>query len=370
MNALLVDKIFENIKRNDIHDGCLIASISKSNPNYYYHWTRDAALVMRTLVRHYRKNNDLICFKQIIDYVKVESYFQNLPTLGGIGEPKFHVDLTAYNESWGRPQNDGPALRGLVMLEIMENLNEYNFLLVEIRNILGKDLRYILDNINQPCFDLWEEVYGYHLYTRGVQYKFLKEIENKNIFPELQAEISNKKRELWNLIQHHQITATSFNIEGQKCREYDTSLLLLVSHVDYDLEVVDITQPHFIDYVKKMVSYYENEYYINSTFSGNMILLGRYKEDQYFRGNPWIICTASLYQLIVKFKELKINLDATNFNYDISLFQKYINTFPNLELPEQLDKYSGYSKSALRLTWNYSELIVLETMFYDYIHLY
>lgn len=30
---------------------------------------------------------------------------------GGLGEPKFNVDSSAFTEEWGRPQRDGPALR-------------------------------------------------------------------------------------------------------------------------------------------------------------------------------------------------------------------------------------------------------------------
>lgn len=36
---------------------------------------------------------------------------------GGLGEPKFHVDKTAFTEVWGRPQRDGPALRAIVLAE-------------------------------------------------------------------------------------------------------------------------------------------------------------------------------------------------------------------------------------------------------------
>lgn len=39
----------------------------------------------------------------------------NLST-GGLGEPKFNVDETAYTKSWGRPQRDGPALRATGMI--------------------------------------------------------------------------------------------------------------------------------------------------------------------------------------------------------------------------------------------------------------
>ena len=172
MDSLLINKIFENIEKTDIFSGCIIASISKERPNYYYHWTRDAALVMRSIVSYYHLNNDIRCFKQIVDYLNVESQFQKLNTISGLGEPKFNVNMTTFNEKWGRPQNDGAALRGLVMLEIYDILQNYPFLLAQLLEIVQQDLKFVLQNINNPSFDLWEEIYGYHLYTRGVQYKF------------------------------------------------------------------------------------------------------------------------------------------------------------------------------------------------------
>ena len=98
MDDLLINKIFENINRNDIYPGCIIASISKQMPNYYFHWTRDAALVMRVIIKHHQKREDLRCFKQMINYINVESKFQNLETQGGLGEPKYNVNITSFND--------------------------------------------------------------------------------------------------------------------------------------------------------------------------------------------------------------------------------------------------------------------------------
>lgn len=363
MNNLLVDKIFSNIKKNDIAAGCIIASISKSDPNYYYHWIRDAAIVMRSIIRYYRKSSNLSCFKQCIDYLNIEYQFQLLPTLSGLGEPKFNVDKTTFDDSWGRPQNDGPALRGLVMLELLVVFEDYPLLLESIRKILYKDINYILQNIHEPCFDIWEEVYGYHLYTRGVQYKFLKELYIKNIFPDLQDSIIKGKGELFELLQHHQITMTSFNLEGHKCREYDTSLLLLASHVDYDREIVDITNNKFKDYIKKMLRYYRQEYPINNVFQGKIILLGRYQNDKYYNGNPWIICSLAYYQLLVKYQELKIDF----MDYDIHNFTQYLESFANLNIPEQINRFDGRHISAHNLTWNYAEMLTLYHLVDDYV---
>ena len=76
----------------------------------------------------------------------------------------------------GRPQNDGPALRGIMLYKIIE-LFQYKYDVI-IKNmitpILIKDLKYIIENYKEVSFDLWEENKGWHFYTRMVQLKFFQ----------------------------------------------------------------------------------------------------------------------------------------------------------------------------------------------------
>ena len=40
----------------------------------------------------------------------------NLDDGAGLGEPKFHANETAFTDSWGRPQRDGPPLRATALI--------------------------------------------------------------------------------------------------------------------------------------------------------------------------------------------------------------------------------------------------------------
>jgi glucoamylase len=62
-------------------------------------------------------------FEGIIrSYISAQANLQVVQTrsgglsTGGPGEPKFHVDKTAFDGDWGRPQNDGPPLRATAMI--------------------------------------------------------------------------------------------------------------------------------------------------------------------------------------------------------------------------------------------------------------
>ena len=54
---------------------------------------------------------------EIENYIAAQASLQTVSnpsgglSSGGLGEPKFNVDKTAFTGAWGRPQRDGPALR-------------------------------------------------------------------------------------------------------------------------------------------------------------------------------------------------------------------------------------------------------------------
>ncbi|KAF3906695.1 Glucoamylase [Dactylellina cionopaga] len=101
--------------------GVIVASPSTSSPNYFFQWTRDASVVMEHLVGEYLANGAYLQY--IKDWVNVQSILQHTSnpsgsfTTGGLGEPKFNVDNSAFTGSWGRPQRDGPALRAITLIK-------------------------------------------------------------------------------------------------------------------------------------------------------------------------------------------------------------------------------------------------------------
>lgn len=114
------------IDNKDLLPGVVIASPSTSNPDYYYQWTRDSAIIINILIDHLsqtplhliNKNSTSSLVHIIESYIFNTQILQQLPNLSGnvdnlenLGEPKFHVNLTAFNESWGRPQRDGPGFK-------------------------------------------------------------------------------------------------------------------------------------------------------------------------------------------------------------------------------------------------------------------
>src|SRR5690606_8540189 len=93
-------------------------------------------------------------------------------------EPVFTVDGSVFSGPWGRPQNDGPAIRAIAFIEWAEQLLKegQRDLVLRLYNpdlsrhsIIKQDLEYTAHQWQKDCFDLWEEVKGHHFFTRMAQ---------------------------------------------------------------------------------------------------------------------------------------------------------------------------------------------------------
>eukprot|EP00954_Amorphochlora_amoebiformis_P026471 1379473-Amorphochlora_amoeboformis.AAC.1 len=80
------------------------------------------------------------------------------------GEPKFFMDGRVYNGPWGRPQNDGPALRAIALI------NYANQLIAKGRMQEVKDTLYSTD-LNKP---VWSQDSGFGAGRMGeIQRRFI-----------------------------------------------------------------------------------------------------------------------------------------------------------------------------------------------------
>ena len=352
INEKIISKLEENINFSK-KKGMIIASPS-SSPPYKFHWIRDAALVMRAIVDLYKKTKEDKYLMYIINYLENEAYIQNLDTISGLGEPKVNIDGTPFNDSWGRPQNDGPALRGILLFDIYDILkNDYpNLVDSLVVPIIQKDIDYIVANLKKPSFDLWEEIYGWHFYTRLVQAKFIKEYINHS------SSIFNKKLDniyknfLVNLKDHlnGNTIISSFDTDGNIVRIDDGSVLLAFCHVKYEQDILDIFPLEFAKITaENLISDFRKKYNLH-----NLNLIGRYNNDAYFDGQLWFICSLGISQVYYKLSENTEYKDLSTIAHNI--FNDIISIDVNYNFAEQYNPVSKEQLSAEKLTWNYVEL--------------
>ncbi|KAJ2890236.1 hypothetical protein GGI21_006244, partial [Coemansia aciculifera] len=154
--------------------GAVCASPSRSQPNYYYAWTRDSALVMSEVLNWLKQSPRHYQWEIALDnYVQFSKHLQGLESQlkYGLGEAKFHMDGTAFTKSWCNAQSDGPALRALTLAKLVE----YRHGDINLDTMIRKDLDYVAREWSQNTHcDIWEESRGLHLYTAMAQYHALR----------------------------------------------------------------------------------------------------------------------------------------------------------------------------------------------------
>lgn len=388
-----IQKLKHNFLANIQANGAIVASPSRQEPNYYFDWIRDSAIAMGLIETWYETTHAQEYKDRLVHYVSWTQLVQHqqdpLPGQDIIGEPKFYINGYPFDGAWGRPQNDGPALRASVLIRFAQELldqNETEYVRTYLYNnsldprtasVIKTDLEYTAHHWTDENFDLWEEVLGNHFFTAMAQQKALLDgaalahrlnDENAAAYYEQQAYLIN-----FRLYQHldqnnHLIQATLPPHTGpQKTFELDSSVILGILLNPQN----GILAPNSI-YVEKTVNalhkQFNNMFPINNNESGP-ILFGRYPGDTYDGyqtnsiGNPWFILTATMAEY---YFTLADNLSM--YPKQHQLMEQYLNTgdgylklikkyAPDMNLDEQINLNTGVQQGANSLTWSYVSVL-------------
>lgn len=388
------DKIFEALSQPDAVPGVVIASPSKSYPDYYYHWVRDAGLVMDLVVDLYEKKNTSYSQQYITqkmnDYISFSKKNQLEQTLTGLGEPKFYVDGSAYGLSWGRPQTDGPALRALTLIrwahiKLDEGQTTYvkqNLYNNDFNSLIKADLEYVSHNWKLPTFDLWEEVKADHFFTSMVQLAALNE------GAKLAQRVNDVGASDWYLRQAAAITShlqvymnssyafipVSMNyVDGfhTKYSGLDIAVILAILRTPERNAFVSVENYLVQKTLSVLISEFQKIYSINHASNVPGVAIGRYPEDVYdgvgmSRANPWVLATMAVAESYYKLSIIRSQQGS--FAQAEELFeladqfyhrvQAHAN--PDHSLSEQMDRHSGYMVGARDLTWSHASVLKAE----------
>lgn len=301
--------------------GTVVASPSQMQPDYYYHWVRDASLVMITLERLIHKTDSQVFREfiahQLFDFAHLTQFQQGQNSEGGLGEVKYYIDGTPYTGPWGRPQNDGPALRALAMIKLSHYLltqGREDFVRKSLydgklpsQSIVKTDLEYVAHNWQNSDTDLWEEVKGHHFFTRLIQRRAL--IEGAELALRLgdkgAADFYLQQSEfLANEIMNHWDSKKGYfkaTLNPQDARGkggLDSSIFIAVvnSYKEGD-QFLPIYNEKLLSNAQILKDTFIQTYNLNSRSLEKAPLIGRYPEDTYngyeinSLGNPWFINT-------------------------------------------------------------------------------
>ncbi|KAN0087496.1 carbohydrate-binding module family 20 protein [Tylopilus felleus] len=403
---------------SDAYPGVVIASPSTENPNYLYSWVRDASLVFKTLIDQYTLGQDT-SLRPIIDlFVQAEANIQQVTnpsgtvSTGGLGEPKFNINETAFEGPWGRPQRDGPALRSTAIITYANWLianGSTSYVTDVLWPVIQLDLDYVANNWNQTTFDLWEEIDSSSFFTTAVQHRALRQgatlattlgqtssasqytTQADKVLCFLQARYS-----YWTPSPGFMTANTGGGRSG-----IDSNTILASIHTfDVNAGCDDTTfQPcsdKALSNLKTYVDSFRYIYNINFGITANAaVATGRYPEDVYQGGNPWYLTTFAvaeqLYDALIVwnnqgsltvtstslgfFQQFNTSLTTGTYTSSSSTFTSLTTAIKNFAdgfiaigaqytpssgaLSEQYSRSNGSPLSAIDLTWSYASALTV-----------
>jgi len=306
--------------------GCVIASPSKSSPDYFYHWVRDGAISMNVLLTAQGPlaKDSMMAYVEWVRRAQAQADPNGQDTLG---EPKFYVDGKVYDKPWGRPQNDGPALRAIVLTNFANSISNTTYIREKLYSAdmtgygIKRDLEYVSHHWQDKSFDLWEEVKAQHFFTLMVQRKALivgaalaEKLADSGAATFYRAQavaIEGLIKTFWD----GGVIRTSLNCEAGcetlqgKQNNLDSAQHLgaLYGAIDGD-DFFSPTSDEVLATVEKLQQTMQNAYHINQVDTSNGLAgfsVGRYYPDRYtgtgadpnFTGQPWFLTSASMAEI-------------------------------------------------------------------------
>jgi glucoamylase len=423
------DKALRLIEKNFTNNGAITAAGGVNNSEYPFNWVRDAAITMREWVTKLASvatgklsPADRVKLADTLEKMKKYAEFtntnQHTPTVKvntdgtlrydssgklekeiNFGEPKFFLKGESYDGLWGRPQNDGPALRSLAIGKLKKfidaNLTDPTVIAVFGNNpaayskslydpsgfgsIIKADLEYISHHWQDPSFDLWEELKGDHFYTRMVQMKSLFEgakvakdagDPGAAAFYEQQAKrIEIELNSHWDA--ESGIVRATMNNKSEwmnyKKSGLDSAVILAVLHSDGAETAYTASNDRILSTANHLEESFRKEYDINKGSGGKAVAIGRYPEDRYCGrpnctggGNPWVLLTNTFgeyyYQVAHEFeRSSKIIISRDN----LAFFKSLLPDQSLLEGQEFVKESSMFGKIQVALVSKGDEYLAL-----------
>jgi glucoamylase len=307
------------------------------DPDYFFHWFRDAAIVADALrvavaagysdrsaltrLREFLQFNTLLTsidgrqfagdgnFRAgvqpaFLEYLRPDAELAGICGRAVLGDVRVNADGTLDFTRWSRPQTDGPALNAIVLLRWWQEfpeLFEDPAVLSALRDIISEAMAFTLSHVWKPCSDVWEEQSGYHYFTQLLQAQSLLlggewlegsgERERAGACRVAAHETLSRLDGFWNEAGgfYRSLRASE---AGRPTRELDMSVVLAVLHAARTSGAHSVLDPRAQATLTALEEFFEAEFVINRDLPATRgPALGRYKGDRYYGGGAWYIAT-------------------------------------------------------------------------------
>lgn len=361
-------------------------------PDYFHHWVRDAAIVIRVLpdilsavvpeqaVWWEAAFHDHLRFSLMItdparpglpknplapttrpdhrQYLRPDADLETLTGRQRMFETRCSPDGTPDLERWSAAQLDGPALRASACLSVIEALPRLSSPDADI--LISRDLAHVRATAGHPCIGPWEEPeVARHTFTLIAQWDaLLRGADWSRARGDLAdaAEMTTVAGNVAELIQTAADTgspAWKDSVEAP-AGQFDSAVILAILQAGHGDGPLGLAAPRTLGTVAVLEAQFASLYAINR--DRHPPAMGRSTRDAFFGGNPW-------YPVTLGFADLHYRIAA--LTGDRAAFRKadgWMATIravapPEGALPEQFDRTSGAPRSCLELSWSAAAFI-------------
>jgi glucoamylase len=309
-------------------------------PDYFFHWFRDAAVVVDALRIAFALPEDdlgvpvrevLQRFGEFVDFnltlraidgatlvrdsdlmMRTQpaylAYLRPKAELAALSGARLATDVRVNADAtpdflrWGRPQFDGPALQYITLLRWWRDLPQTEATLrARLGELSDGDLSLTLDCADEPGFDIWEEHCGHHYYTQLVQAEALRlgaawcerhgQPERAGLCRAAELRIARRLEALWSERSGF-YRAHAELPPGAAGGELDIAVILAVLHAGRSCGPHSVLDPRVQSTLSALEDLFEREYPINHGLASDRApALGRYGSDRYYGGGAWFVAT-------------------------------------------------------------------------------
>jgi len=351
--------------------------------DYFYAWMRDGALSMNALqltATNFSEVEQL--FDAWLSWVE-RSQTQSDPHGQSIlTEPKFEIPSgKPFAGAWCRPQNDGPGLRSITLMELVKNKPSVT---ERAWNVIKVDLDWVASNYDSNSCDLWEEVrstdFFWNRFTmRKALLQGAKFAQSAGKDSARASKYSAVAATIGGALSSHVGSDGFVCEETSRCKDTASIEAFNVGYMDDG--VFAPLGKEAVATLSGLSKLFCSSYGVNidAANAGTPgVLFGRYEGDNYDGGNPWVLLSASAATLL--YRQAKAFAAGTVPDKDAAsmlqqllgapasakallgagdaillLMKKYL--VNGMHMNEQIDRDTGVLKSAKDLTWNYANVL-------------
>lgn len=372
-------------------------------PDYFFHWVRDAAIAMRAVVdmvalsktarertQWQRCFHDMVQFsltlteaskvkqapedyrnrtiKSCRRFLRSRAQLNTLRDDKLLAEPRFNPDGSVDVLRWSRPQLDGPALRALACLAW---LNQGGELTSQLKQLVQRDLAFTCKQAGKRSIGPWEEPqeYGHHYHVALVQLGAL--VQGRRFAGKNTARWQRAERKLRKLLEQHWLPKQKvfcallpMNDATKRSKQsaaqaVDAAIVLAIVEADLPDAQHSVLDPRAASTLAVLEQAFIKAFPINRKRPRNLPpALGRSLADRYFGGGAWYATTLGA----AAFCYRHALADAATATEWLHRGDQYLRTVKWMlptdgAMAEQVDRATKKPRSAQHLTWSYAAFI-------------